>query len=468
MRVKVSYFFLQNFENYQRFFTGEPCHGGHEHGVCRGVFEGKLSFNRISAGIRLCTSPENPYFWVPTIKVRPPDGSYVETTCTWSWTVVDKYGKFAIWSVFFWFWRVWIREWNFQTRHFRPWAVKIAQSTFHSSSDGIENGKPLLKNEWKARNVQIKSLTNAEILSFWNQQIALRGLLFSVNRLLIIQATFWCSSSACFISCISLPPRVDPGRFFNLIINIVFGSVTWTKLRYHVIFQNLSIWIRLNSSLSKCYSKIWSNRWEYEMLRCTLLKLIHTSLFPPRCPSCGQAFAQKSSLVRHAKLHEGRKDQRGVQDQPQAPRAAAPLGPARRQETRRPHAEHARESVKREGRGRREEFGAQVPALLVHLPADELPERPRQEGAQGRGGEGESSGSVGSGSSESSNLKLPMWRWKKRWWVKMTISFNIFKPSPWKKEPLVLGRYQKYSVWAVVWNCQILKKLVELQFFTDA
>jgi hypothetical protein len=44
--------------------------------------------------------------------------------------------------------------------------VKIAQSTFHSSSDGIENGKPLLKNEWKARNVQIKSLTNAEILSF--------------------------------------------------------------------------------------------------------------------------------------------------------------------------------------------------------------------------------------------------------------------------------------------------------------
>lgn len=44
------------------------------------------------------------------------------------------------------------------------------------------------------------------------------------------------------------------------------------------------------------------------MLRCTLLKLIHTSLFPPRCPSCGQAFAQKSSLVRHAKLHEGRKD----------------------------------------------------------------------------------------------------------------------------------------------------------------
>ncbi len=29
----------------------------------------------MSAGGRLCTLQENPHFWVPTIKVRPPDGN---------------------------------------------------------------------------------------------------------------------------------------------------------------------------------------------------------------------------------------------------------------------------------------------------------------------------------------------------------------------------------------------------------
>jgi hypothetical protein len=43
-------------------------------GVRRGVFGGKLSFKKLSAGGRLCTLQENSHFWVPMIKVRPPDG----------------------------------------------------------------------------------------------------------------------------------------------------------------------------------------------------------------------------------------------------------------------------------------------------------------------------------------------------------------------------------------------------------
>jgi hypothetical protein len=31
----------------------------------------------MSAEGRLCTSQENPYYWVPTIKVRPPDGIFI-------------------------------------------------------------------------------------------------------------------------------------------------------------------------------------------------------------------------------------------------------------------------------------------------------------------------------------------------------------------------------------------------------
>ncbi len=41
----------------------------------QGVFGGKFSFKMMSAGGRLCTLQENPPFWVPAIKVRPPDGS---------------------------------------------------------------------------------------------------------------------------------------------------------------------------------------------------------------------------------------------------------------------------------------------------------------------------------------------------------------------------------------------------------
>jgi hypothetical protein len=40
-----------------------------------GVFEVKLSFKKMSAGGRLCTLQENAHFWVPRIKVRPPDSS---------------------------------------------------------------------------------------------------------------------------------------------------------------------------------------------------------------------------------------------------------------------------------------------------------------------------------------------------------------------------------------------------------
>jgi hypothetical protein len=44
--------------------------------VSAGGFLGaELLFKKMSAGGRLCTWQENPHFWVPTIKVRPPDGT---------------------------------------------------------------------------------------------------------------------------------------------------------------------------------------------------------------------------------------------------------------------------------------------------------------------------------------------------------------------------------------------------------
>ncbi len=72
--VKVSYF-LQYLKIFNDFSREKHSHGGHENGVRRGVFEGKLSFKIMSAQGRLCTLQENPHFWVPTIKVRPPDGT---------------------------------------------------------------------------------------------------------------------------------------------------------------------------------------------------------------------------------------------------------------------------------------------------------------------------------------------------------------------------------------------------------
>ncbi len=74
MRVKVSYFYKTSriFNDFSRENHG---HGGHEHGVHRGVFGSELSFKKMSAGGRLSTLQENPHFRVPTIKVRPPDGT---------------------------------------------------------------------------------------------------------------------------------------------------------------------------------------------------------------------------------------------------------------------------------------------------------------------------------------------------------------------------------------------------------
>jgi hypothetical protein len=74
VRVKVLYFYktLKIFNDFSRENQG---HGGHEHGFRSGVFGGKLSFKKMSAGGRLCTSQENPHVWVLTIKVRPPDGT---------------------------------------------------------------------------------------------------------------------------------------------------------------------------------------------------------------------------------------------------------------------------------------------------------------------------------------------------------------------------------------------------------
>ncbi len=73
VRVKVSYF-IRNFENLLRLTTGEPWPRRPKTWCPQGVFRGKLSFKKMSAGGRLCTSQENPHFWVPTIKVRPPNG----------------------------------------------------------------------------------------------------------------------------------------------------------------------------------------------------------------------------------------------------------------------------------------------------------------------------------------------------------------------------------------------------------
>ncbi len=43
-----------------------------------GFSGGTLSFKMMSAGGHLCTLQENPHFWVLTIKVRPPDGTFRE------------------------------------------------------------------------------------------------------------------------------------------------------------------------------------------------------------------------------------------------------------------------------------------------------------------------------------------------------------------------------------------------------
>ncbi len=45
----------------------------------RGFLGGKLSFKMMSAGGRLRTLQANPPFWVLTIKVRPPDGTFCHT-----------------------------------------------------------------------------------------------------------------------------------------------------------------------------------------------------------------------------------------------------------------------------------------------------------------------------------------------------------------------------------------------------
>jgi hypothetical protein len=73
VRVKVSYFFYETLKIFNDFSRENHGHGGHERGVHRGIFGGKLSFKKMSAGGRLCTLQENPHFCV-TIKVTPPDG----------------------------------------------------------------------------------------------------------------------------------------------------------------------------------------------------------------------------------------------------------------------------------------------------------------------------------------------------------------------------------------------------------
>ncbi len=64
VRVKVCLFY-QTLKIVNDFYRENHGHGGHEHGVRRRVFGGKLSFKKLSAGGRLCTVQENPHFLGP-------------------------------------------------------------------------------------------------------------------------------------------------------------------------------------------------------------------------------------------------------------------------------------------------------------------------------------------------------------------------------------------------------------------
>ncbi len=88
VRVKVP-FFLRNLI-FSDFSQENHSHGGHEHGVRSGVFSGgKLSFKKMSTGGRLRTLQDNSHFWIPTIKVRPPDGI---SSCMHNTSVCQKCG----------------------------------------------------------------------------------------------------------------------------------------------------------------------------------------------------------------------------------------------------------------------------------------------------------------------------------------------------------------------------------------
>jgi hypothetical protein len=66
LKVRVKFFFFSETLKILSDFSRENHgHGGHEHGVRRGVFGGKLSFKNMSAGGRLCTLQENPSFLGP-------------------------------------------------------------------------------------------------------------------------------------------------------------------------------------------------------------------------------------------------------------------------------------------------------------------------------------------------------------------------------------------------------------------
>jgi hypothetical protein len=68
VRIKVSYLYetLKIVNDFSRENHG---HGGHEHGVRREVFGGKLLFKKMSAGGRLCTSQETPIFGSRRLKL---------------------------------------------------------------------------------------------------------------------------------------------------------------------------------------------------------------------------------------------------------------------------------------------------------------------------------------------------------------------------------------------------------------
>jgi hypothetical protein len=82
VRVEDLYFY-ETYKIFNNFSRENP---GHEHGVRRGVFWGKLLSKKMSRGSSLYFA-RKPSFWVPTIKVRPPDGKLL-CVVTFVWIYV--------------------------------------------------------------------------------------------------------------------------------------------------------------------------------------------------------------------------------------------------------------------------------------------------------------------------------------------------------------------------------------------
>ncbi len=70
-KFRIFYKTLKIFNNFSRQNHG---HGGHEHCVCRGVLGVSCRLRRCPRAVASVLCKKTAIFWVPTIKVRPPDG----------------------------------------------------------------------------------------------------------------------------------------------------------------------------------------------------------------------------------------------------------------------------------------------------------------------------------------------------------------------------------------------------------